>query len=185
MNSPKSNRTSNAIRTVFVSNAEQLAHAFAVRSICFLEDRGLPFNQDRDENDYHATHVVMYDADEPIGAARLRWFQDFAKWERSCFRPAWRNMRIIKRCADAIFDHVSKKGFPRVLTHAEERYANVWVRLMGFEKTGRVLKRGEGGRELIELIKKVEPSRNAITQDADPSLLVRVEGRWDLPSAYG
>jgi hypothetical protein len=73
------------IRTVVVTNAEQLSHAYAVRSICFMEETGLTAYQAFDGNDFQATHIVVYAGEEPIGAARLRWFNGFAKIERTAF----------------------------------------------------------------------------------------------------
>lgn len=73
------NRDDNSVRMVVVTNGEQLLHAFAVRSICFMEETGLSAQQALDGNDYQATHIVAYSGDEPIGATRIRWFRDFAK----------------------------------------------------------------------------------------------------------
>ena len=57
-------------------------------------------SQTIDGNDYQATHFVIYAKREPIGATRLRWFRDLAKIERTGFRPAYRNIRILKRTGD-------------------------------------------------------------------------------------
>ena len=50
-----------------------------------------------DGNDYQATHVIVYSGDEPIGTLRIRWFKDFAKFERTAFRKAYRNIHVLKR----------------------------------------------------------------------------------------
>ena len=57
---PPSLQRSTSVRPVVVTTAEQQAHAFAVRAICFLEERMLPFGDDFDGNDFDATHIVMY-----------------------------------------------------------------------------------------------------------------------------
>jgi hypothetical protein len=79
MNSPAPHRTDNAIRLVVVTNSEQLLHAYAVRSICFMEETGLAAKRAFDGNDFQATHIVAYADEEPIGATRIRWFNGFAK----------------------------------------------------------------------------------------------------------
>ena len=83
----------NSITIAVVKNAEQLAHALAIRAICMFEEAGLDVDQAFDGNDYQATHIIVYSGKEPIGAARVRWFKDFAEIERTCFRKAYRDPR--------------------------------------------------------------------------------------------
>ena len=86
----------NQIRTEVVTTYEQLLHAYAIRSICFMEEHGVTARQDFDGNDYQATHMIVYAGDEPIGTLRIRWFKDFAKLERMAFREAYRNTHVLK-----------------------------------------------------------------------------------------
>src|ERR1051326_1324103 len=86
----------NQIRTEVVTTYEQLLHAYAIRSICFMEEHGVKAQQTFDGNDYQATHMIVYVGDEPVGTLRIRWFKDFAKIERSSFRQAYRDMRVLK-----------------------------------------------------------------------------------------
>ena len=109
----------NQIRTEVVTTYEQLLHAYAVRSICFMEEHGVPARHEFDGNDYQATHVIAYAGDEPVGTLRIRWFKDFAKFERTSFRKAYRDMRTVKAVAEFSFDHVARKGFDKVITHAQ------------------------------------------------------------------
>src|SRR6185437_1486930 len=115
-------RSDNEIDIQVVTTAEQFMHAIAVRAICFMEETGLSVNQTIDGNDYQPTHFVIYAKREPIGATRLRWFRDFAKIERTGFRPAYRNIRILKRTGEVIFRHVAMKGYQLLVTHAEPKY---------------------------------------------------------------
>lgn len=183
--SSSATNTQSEIRMVVVTNSEQLMHAFAVRSICFMEETGLSAQQALDGNDYLATHIVAYLGTEPIGATRLRWFRDFAKIERTAFRKAYRSARILKQCSDFIFDHATRKGYTTLVTHAEAKYARVWQRVLGFEIVeGRPLVVTEGHEPYMELVKHLAPSADAITISADPRLLFRVEGAWHVPSAF-
>ena len=61
----------NQLRTEIVTTYEQLLHAYAVRSICFMEEHGVPARHEFDGNDYQATHVIAYAGDEPIGTLRF------------------------------------------------------------------------------------------------------------------
>src|SRR6266850_345208 len=106
-------RGHNLVRAEIVTTYEQMLHAYAIRSICFMEEHGVKAQQVFDGNDYQATHVIVYSGDEPIGTLRIRWFKDFAKFERTAFRKAYRNTRTLKAAADFSFDHVARKGYDK------------------------------------------------------------------------
>src|ERR1700742_3893015 len=121
MNASASLTTNNAVRIGIVMNSEQLLHAQAVRAICFMEETGLPARRAFDGNDFQATHIIMYYGDEPIGSSRIRWFNGFAKIERTGIRKDYRSVRILKQTADFIFDHVARKGYSKLITLAQPK----------------------------------------------------------------
>jgi hypothetical protein len=174
------------IRTEVVTTYQQLLHAFAIRAICFMEEHGVKAQQTFDGNDYQATHFIVYAGDEPIGTVRVRWFRDFAKFERASFRPAWRNMHVIRNCANFVFDHVARKGFDKVITHAQPKYARIWRSMLGFKTMeGKGPVQFEGHDEpYIELVKQLTIPDNAITERTDAIVLFRTEGFWDAPSDF-
>lgn len=178
-------KSDNAIRIAIVTNGEQLLDAQAVRSICFMEETGLPARRVFDGNDFQATHIVIYHDDEPIGSSRIRWFNGFAKIERTGFRKAYRNVRVLKQTADFIFDHVARKGYPRVITVAEPKYAAVWTRVLGFKQLNERPPTLSGdGEPFLELVKELKVPSDAISIDTDAGVMFRVEGYWHVPSAF-
>jgi hypothetical protein len=185
MSGPTIHKSDNAIRVVVVTNGEQLLHAYAVRSICFMEETGLPARRAFDGNDFQASHFVIYCEDEPIGATRIRWFNGFAKIERTGLRQAYRNARILKQTAEFIFEHVARKGYSKLVTLAQPKYAAMWVRVLGFRQ---ILDRpptfSGDGQPFVELIKDLRVGPDAISIDTDPNVLVRVEGSWHVASAF-
>jgi hypothetical protein len=185
MNSPAPHRTDNAIRLVVVTNSEQLLHAYAVRSICFMEETGLAAKRAFDGNDFQATHIVAYADEEPIGATRIRWFNGFAKIERTAFRQSHRSARTLKQTADFIFGHVAQKGYDKLLTLAKSKYAPVWVRVLGFrEIRDRPAIFSGDGEQFVELIKDLTIPTDAISIETDANILFRVEGAWQVASAF-
>lgn len=176
----------NFIRVEIVTTLEQLQHAYAIRAICFMEENDVDAGQAFDGNDLQATHVIIYADTQPIGALRIRWFNNFAKIERTAFRKAFRNPRYLKMTAEFVFMHIARKGYARVLTHANPLYARLWRVLLGFKevehKPGVIF---DGHTEpYIELVKHLEVPQNAITADTDPTVLFRIEGQWDQKSKY-
>src|SRR6478672_6477555 len=153
----------NQIRIEIVTKYEQLLHAYAVRSICFMEEHGVKARQTFDGNDYQATHVVVYSGEEPIGTLRIRWFREFAKFERTAFRKAYRNTHVLKAAADFSFDHVARKGYDKVITHAQTKYARLWRIMFGFRNAGKKPVYFDGHDEpYLELVKDLTPPANAI-----------------------
>jgi hypothetical protein len=123
--------------------------------------------------------------DEPIGATRIRWFNGFAKIERTAFRKAYRGVRILKQTADFIFGHVAQKGYSKLVTLATPNYAMVWIRVLGFRQiAGRPPVFSGDGEPFVELVKDLTASADAISIDTDPNVLFRVEGSWHVPSAF-
>ncbi len=176
----------NQIRCEVVTTYEQMLHAYAIRSICFMEEHGVKAQQTFDGNDYQATHVVVYADDEPIGTLRIRWFRDFAKFERTAFREAYRNMHTLKAAADFSFEHVARKGFDKVITHAQPKYARLWRMALGFKNAeGKKPIYFDGHSEpYVELVKDLTPPANAISASTDSIVLFRTEGFWDAPSKF-
>jgi hypothetical protein len=175
----------NQIRTEVVTTYQQLQHAYAVRSICFMEENGIKARHEFDGNDYQATHMIVYADDEPVGTLRIRWFKDFAKLERTAFREAYRDTRVLKAFAYFVFDHVARKGYDKVITHAQPKHARLWRIILGFKNAGKEPVYFDGHAEpYIELVKELTPPSNAISASTDPAILFRTEGFWDAPSEY-
>ena len=175
----------NQVRTEVVTTYQQLLHAYAIRSICFMEEHGVPARHEFDGNDYQSTHMIVYAGDEPVGTLRIRWFRDFAKFERTSFREAYRNQRVLKQFAYFAFDHVARKGYDKVITHAQPKYARLWRIILGFKDAGKAPVKFDGHAEpYIELVKMLTPPANAISASTDPAVLFRTEGFWDAPSEY-
>ena len=176
----------NRIRTEVVTTYEQLLHAYAIRSICFMEEHGVKAQQTFDGNDYQATHMIVYAGDEPIGTLRIRWFKDFAKIERMAFREAYRNTHVLKAFVFFVFNHIARKGYDKVIAHAQPKYARLWRIVFGFRNVERKKPLYFDGHEepYIELVKELTPQENAISISTDPAVMFRTEGYWDVPSEY-
>lgn len=176
----------NQIHCEVVTTQEQLLHAYSIRAICFMEEHGVPAQHEFDGNDYQATHLIAYSGDEPIGTIRIRWFKEFAKFERTSFRKAYRNMHTLKIAADFAFDHVARKGYDKVITHAVSKHARLWRMMLGFKNAeGKKPLYFDGHNEpYIELVKDLTPPANAISVSTDSVVLFRTEGFWDAPSKY-
>lgn len=78
-----------------VETKEEHDDAFAVRKKVFVEEQGVPLHLECDAEDAAATHFIMYDDDEPVGAARLRSIEkNTAKIERVCILQSQRGKKL-------------------------------------------------------------------------------------------
>jgi predicted GNAT family N-acyltransferase len=177
-------KSDNALRIVIATSSEQLLDAYAVRSICFMEEKGVPARSIFDGNDFQATHIVVYSGDEPIGSLRLRWFSNFVKMERTAVRKAYRNTRVLHRLGAFAVEHAARKGYTKAITLAEAQYAKLWVRLFGWREVAQKSPTILGdGQEYVELVKEFEGAADPLTPDSDSKVLLRIEGYWDRPTA--
>lgn len=174
----------NALRVEVVKSMEQLIQIFALRAICFMEDTGLPFDHAFDGNDLQATHIVQYDDLEPVGTVRVRWFNDFAKIERTAFRKSHRSIPNIKVLADFTFAHIARKGYPLAITHASPLFARLWRTHFGFKPVPGKPPVEYHGEKYYELMRPLDVPENAIDLDTSPAILFRTEGEWDTPAKY-
>jgi hypothetical protein len=173
----------NAFRVEVVTTPQQFLHVMGIRAICYTEDTRFPMDQAIDGNDYQCTHVIAYLGEEPIGAGRIRWFKDFAKSERTAFRPRFRNMRYLKGYTDFICSHIAKKGYSRLIVHASPKYARLWRMKFGMKPVDKP-SATYFGEEYVELVKELEVPKDAITSDSSVELLFRTEGAWDRAARY-
>jgi hypothetical protein len=174
------------IRIEVAIRRKAVRHALAVRRSCYAAERHLSALPITDGNDHLATHIVAYAHDEPIASARIRWFRDFAKVERSCVERAHRNFRLLRHFSAFIEDHVARKGYDRLLTDAEPTYATMWRRLLGFvqvESKESMTYKG-CAEPFVELVKSLAPHPNRLSLEDSTAVLCRIEGRWDAPSRF-
>lgn len=78
-----------------VETEKEHADAIAVRKKVFVEEQGVPLHLECDALDATATHFIMYEGNEPVGAARLRGIEDHtAKIERVCILQSQRGKKL-------------------------------------------------------------------------------------------
>ncbi len=176
----------NRLEVKVVTCAAQQSDAMLVRAICFADGETLPLKSIVDGNDYQATHFVAYIDDEPVGSARVRWFRDFAKFERSCLTQPYRNARSIYTIARTVFAHIEQKGFDKVVTYANPKFAKIWCRLLGFEVVGgkKPFLSTISNEPYFELVKELSAHPSTINLASPAAIMERVEGFWQTPVSY-
>jgi len=159
---------------------DDLMRVAAVRNAVYIGEQECPYDEEYDGNDLSATHLLAYIGDEPAGCLRLRFFADFAKFERVAIRKEFRKSRAAIKLVQAGLKLCQKKGYRRVIGHAQIRLANFWTRF-GFRPMEGRNHFVFSDYDYIEMVAELERDPNAVTLGADPYLMIRPEGRWHIP----
>ncbi|HXQ10109.1 MAG TPA: hypothetical protein VN805_03825 [Caulobacteraceae bacterium] len=170
------------LRVVIARTINDLVQVATIRALVYMGEQGCPFEEEFDGNDLcGATHLMLRRRDETIGVLRLRWFADFAKLERLAIRKEYRGGPGLMILARAAFQLAERKGYRRLMGHAQPRLVAFWQRYFdGRVRPGRS-PFSFSDYDYLEMEFELRPPADAITIDADPFVLLRPEGDWDRP----
>jgi predicted GNAT family N-acyltransferase len=170
----------NEIGVTVARTFEDLARVIAIRGAVYVGEQECPYDEEFDGNDLAATHLLGYVGNEPAGCLRIRYFADFAKIERLAIRAKFRKTRTAFQLVRAAFKLCQKKGYTRIYGHSQKRLVNFWSRF-GF----RVMEGGEdfvfSDFDYVEIVADVERDPDCVTLGIGPYVIIRPEGRWDIP----
>lgn len=105
----------------WVADADQLRGAFALRERVFCEEQGVPREEELDEHDEHALHLVALDPDSGgvIGTLRLLLDRDRAKIGRVAVAREWRRRGVALRMLRLALDATRERGSHQVRLAAQ------------------------------------------------------------------
>jgi predicted GNAT family N-acyltransferase len=156
---------------------DDIMRVAAIRNAVYLGEQQCPYDEEYDGNDFAATHLLAYMGDEPIGCLRVRFFADFAKFERMAIRKEFRKSRAAILLAQAALKLAAKKGYRRGYAHSQSRLVGFWKRF-GFEPLEGAAPFVFSDFDYVEIVANIEPDSDAIKLGADPFAVIRPEGRW-------
>jgi predicted GNAT family N-acyltransferase len=159
---------------------EDVMRAIAIRGAVYMSEQECPYDEEFDGNDFSATHLLGYVSNEPVGCLRIRYFADFAKFERLAVRREFRNLGVGSQLAKAAIELCQIKGYRRICAHSQKRLTKFWSDL--------AFRTLDSGREFVfsdfdyvEMALDMTPHPQAITIGVDPYIMIRPEGRWHVP----
>ena len=176
---PKHDRVAVAV----ARDLNDLARVFAIRSMVYMAEQHCPYNEEFDGNDLCATHLIATVDGEPVGTLRLRWFANFAKYERAAVRSTSRGEGVAVALFSYANDMARRRGYQRVLVHMQERLVPFW-QPFGFEPRPDRPKFVFSDHRYVEGVAHLAPHDNPIGIDASPLQINRPEGLWDEPGPH-
>jgi len=118
-----------------VETAKEHEDAFAVRKQVFVEEQGVPLHLECDAEDASATHFIMYEGNDPVGAARLRNIvDDTAKIERVCILQDQRGKKLGALIMKEMEKHAISMNKKKLKLHAQS-YAIPFYEKLGYAVT--------------------------------------------------
>lgn len=161
-----------------VRNLSDFMQVVAIRSAVFLTEQDCPYDEEFDNNDLCATHLIAWHKNEPVATLRIRWFAGFAKIERVCVKKQVRGGAAVKQMIDAAVDMISRKGYTRIIGYIQRRLVPFWKQLDFMPRSDR------GGFRFSDYdyveCERTLPARNdALHENSDPFVIMRPEGDWD------
>lgn len=159
---------------------DDLMRVAAIRNAVYIGEQECPYDEEYDGNDLSATHLLAYIGDEPVGCLRLRFFADFAKFERVAVRPEFRKSRAAIHLIQAGLKFCQKKGYRRVLGHAQSRLTSFWTRF-GFRPLEGRSHFVFSDYDYVVMVAELECDSDAVGLGTDPYVMIRPEGRWHTP----
>jgi len=169
-------------RVEVVRTLDDIARVQAVRTLVYIGDQACPYDEEFDGNDFcGATHLLMTWRGEPVGVVRLRWFGEFAKLERLAVRKEHRGGPGLMLLCNTAFDLAARKGFRRLIGHAQVRGEAFWRRYFdGRVRPGRPRFHFSQHR-YVEMEFDLPAHPRAVGLASPAMVLLRPEGAWDDP----
>jgi predicted GNAT family N-acyltransferase len=173
---------SRAPKVAVVRTVDDLMQVFAVRAQVYVAEQDCPYVEEFDGNDLAgAMHLIAREGSEPVATMRIRWFANFAKFERICVRSKSRGGGTAERLIEFGCRLAARKGYARVLVHANQQLAAHWERVAHMKlRPGRPVFDYSQLR-FVEMERELPRDPRALSIDSAPLVLVRPEGDWDRP----
>jgi predicted GNAT family N-acyltransferase len=119
---------------------EDLRKAFHIRKAVFVEEQGVPLEDEFDEFDNlngQCEHILVYYEEKPVGTGRLRWVDEFGKLERICILEPYRKFGLGKVIITALEEIAQERGTKKVKLHGQTQ-AEGFYKKLGYQTSSSV-----------------------------------------------
>jgi predicted GNAT family N-acyltransferase len=106
--------------------------AFTIRKEVFVEEQGVPSEDEFDEFDKlneDSEHILVYYNERPVGTGRVRWIDGFGKLERICILEPYRKLGLGKVILNALEGIAKEKEVLKVKLHAQTHAEGFYEKL--------------------------------------------------------
>ncbi|CQR54685.1 GNAT family N-acetyltransferase [Paenibacillus riograndensis] len=117
------------MRVERVTTEEQLQEAFRIRREVFVEEQGVALADEFDDHEKDAEHILLYQEGLPVGTARLRSVEGWAKLERICLSAPYRKSGLGSVIIDTLEKMAVEQGHRQAKLHGQKQAEGFYQRL--------------------------------------------------------
>jgi len=119
-----------------VSTNIELQQVIAIRTKVFVEEQYVPYELEVDGLDETAEHIIAHHKNKPIGCARIRIVENYAKLERLAVLKEYRGQSIGQQLTRFAITYCKTKPVTEMHLHAQLPVAGFYETL-GFKRYGK------------------------------------------------
>jgi len=172
-------RTDISVRVV--RSLDDLQRVATLRALTYMAEQDCPYDEEFDGNDLCAMHLLAFEGREPAGTLRIRFFEGFCKIERVCVDARRRGGAIFNHLLAHAVEIASRKGYRRALAYIQARLEGTWDHVIQSFVVNRDTPFHFSNCSYLTLEIPIPEHPDAIRFDADPYVMLRPEGDWDVP----
>ena len=120
----------------FTQNNKDMLSCLDLRRTVFIEEQNVPKNEEVDGDDPDCDHILLTVSDIPVGAARLKYYNDFIKVQRVCVLKNYRGQGIGSKIINFIIRHVEKNDIRSSVRLGSQIHALEFYKRLGFIEFG-------------------------------------------------
>ncbi|MCI2256101.1 GNAT family N-acetyltransferase [Domibacillus sp. PGB-M46] len=115
-----------------ITSEIELKKAFSIRKEVFVEEQGVPLEDEFDEFDTlegSALHILVYYQDKAVGTGRIRWVGGVGKLERICILKPYRQFGLGKVIIGALETIAKEQETSQVKLHGQTQAEGFYKKL--------------------------------------------------------
>jgi predicted GNAT family N-acyltransferase len=120
----------------FTQNDREMLSCLSLRRTVFIEEQNVPENEEVDEDDPNCDHILLTISDDPVGAARLKYHDNFVKVQRVCVLKNYRGQGIGSNIINFIIKHIEKNDIRNSVRLGSQIHALEFYKGLGFVEFG-------------------------------------------------
>lgn len=122
--------TARVLKVQIATTERQKQDAFAIRQQVFVVEQQISSEEEFDEYDHAAKHVVLYDNSVPVAAGRTRAVdRETGKIERICVLASHRQKGAGRLIVEALEQAAMKQGLHKAKLHAQTQAEGFYQKL--------------------------------------------------------
>lgn len=111
---------------------EDLRKAFAIRKLVFVNEQGVPLEDEFDQFDTlngFCEHILVHYNKQPVGTGRIRLMNEVGKLERICILEPYRKLGLGKIIIKALEEIARERGALEVKLHGQSQAEGFYKKL--------------------------------------------------------